>query len=143
MRRSVKHNHQITMKQTPSYFCSYGYYFDALKHHVTRLLLLFKDAMHSYIGNTDPTMKLFRTWKPKGKMYSLKCNQCGGGFLSSYHLDAPICGACLQKAKSLDSTVEYDKKCITCGRQGVIYRKEYCHSCYFGFGKRQDMQEVK
>ena len=88
-------------------------------------------------------MKLFRTWKPKGKMYSLKCNQCGSGFLSSYHLEAPICGVCLQKAKSLDSTIEYDKKCITCGRQGVIYRKEYCHSCYFGFGKKENAGSMK
>ena len=50
---------------------------------------------------------LFNRWKPKGKMYSLKCTQCGAGFLSSYNLDAPICGKCLQKAKSLDSTVDH------------------------------------
>jgi hypothetical protein len=50
-----------------------------------------------------------RRWKPKGKMYSLRCNQCGAGFLSSFNLEAPICGKCMQKAKSLDSTVEYEK----------------------------------
>lgn len=54
-------------------------------------------------------ISIFRRWKPKGKMFSLKCNQCGSGFLSSYDLEAPICGKCLQKAKSLDSTVDYDK----------------------------------
>ena len=84
-------------------------------------------------------MRLFRSWKPKGKMYSLKCNQCGEGFLSSYQLEAPICGKCLQKAKSLDSTIEHEKQCLTCGAQGVIYGKEYCYSCYFGFGKKQRM----
>jgi hypothetical protein len=29
-------------------------------------------------------ISIFRRWKPKGKMFSLKCNQCGSGFLSSY-----------------------------------------------------------
>lgn len=82
-------------------------------------------------------MGLFRRWKPKGKMYSLKCTQCGAGFLSSYPLEAPICGKCLQKAKSLDSTVDHDKACIKCGAKGVIYGKEYCHSCYFGFNKKE------
>jgi ribosomal protein L37E len=72
-------------------------------------------------------------------MYSLKCNQCGDGFLSSYQLEAPICGKCLQKAKSLDSTIEHEKQCLTCGTQGVIYGKEYCYSCYFGFGRSQRM----
>ena len=84
-------------------------------------------------------MRPFRSWRPRGKMYSLKCNQCGQGFLSSYQLEAPICGKCLQKAKSLDSTIEHEKHCLTCGAQGVIYGKEYCHSCYFGFGKKQRM----
>lgn len=80
-------------------------------------------------------MRLFG-WKPKGKMYSLKCNQCGEGFLSSYALEAPICGKCLQKAKSLDSTIEHEKHCAKCGSAGVIYGKEYCYSCYFNFGKK-------
>jgi ribosomal protein S27AE len=84
-------------------------------------------------------MRLFRNWRPKGKMYSLKCNQCGEGFLSSHQLEAPICGKCLQKAKSLDSTIEHEKQCLTCGAQGVIYGKKYCYSCYFGFGKKQRM----
>lgn len=79
-------------------------------------------------------------WKPKGKMYSLKCTQCGAGFLSSYNLDAPICGKCLQKAKSLDSTVEYEKQCAGCGAQGVIYGKQYCYSCYFGFGDKKNQE---
>jgi hypothetical protein len=56
-------------------------------------------------------INLFGAWKPKGKMYSFKCSQCGLGFLSSYYLEAPICGKCLQKTKSLDSTVDYDKSC--------------------------------
>ncbi len=80
-------------------------------------------------------MRLFG-WKPKGKMYSLKCNQCGDGFLSSYALEVPICGKCLQKAKSLDSTIEHEKHCVKCGSAGVIYGKEYCYSCYFNFGKK-------
>ena len=80
---------------------------------------------------------LFNRWKPKGKMYSLKCTQCGAGFLSSYNLDAPICGKCLQKAKSLDSTVDHDKVCSNCGNAGVIYGKDMCHSCYFGFKKKE------
>jgi ribosomal protein L37E len=84
-------------------------------------------------------MGLFRNWRPRRKMYSLKCNQCGKGFLSSYQLEAPICGRCLQKAKSLDSTIEHEKQCLTCGAQGVIYGKEYCYSCYFGFGNKQRM----
>ena len=74
----------------------------------------------------------FRRWKPKGKMYSLKCNQCHSGFLSSYDLDAPICGKCLQKVKSLDSTIDQTKNCARCGTTGVMYGKEQCHSCYFG-----------
>ena len=80
---------------------------------------------------------LFRRWKPKGKMYSLKCTQCGEGFLSSYNLDAPICGTCLQKAKSLDSTIDHDKVCENCGTAGVIYGKDRCYSCYFGFAKKE------
>jgi ribosomal protein S27E len=65
-----------------------------------------------------------RRWKPKGKMYSLKCLQCGHGFLSSFNIEAPICGTCLQKAKSLDSTIDYDKICSKCGHEGAIYGKE-------------------
>lgn len=86
-------------------------------------------------------IKLFRGWKPKGKMYSFRCSQCGLGFLSSYQLDAPICGKCLQKAKSLDSTVDYDKSCPLCGNRGVIYGKEQCHSCYFGFRSNQALEK--
>ena len=78
-----------------------------------------------------------RRWKPKGKMYSLRCNQCGSGFLSSFNLEAPICGKCMQKAKSLESTVDYEKVCSKCGIKGVIYGKEKCHSCYFGFEKEE------
>ena len=107
--------------------------------HVTRLRLIFKQELCKLYGTADNTMRLFRNWKPRGKMYSLKCNQCGEGFLSSYQLEAPICGKCLQKAKSLDSTIEHEKQCLTCGAQGVIYGKEYCYSCYFGFGKKQRM----
>ena len=75
---------------------------------------------------------VFKKWRPKGKMYSFRCNQCGKGFLSSYALEAPVCGKCMQKIKSSDSTIDYDKKCITCGNKGVIYAKSQCHSCYFG-----------
>jgi hypothetical protein len=82
---------------------------------------------------------LFRRWKPKGKMFSLRCSQCSSGFLSSYDLEAPICGKCLQKAKSLDSTIDYDKVCIKCGKRGVIYGKEQCHPCYFGFEKSESL----
>ena len=78
-------------------------------------------------------INLFKRWKPKGKMFSLRCTQCGSGFLSSHNLEAPICGKCLQKAKYLDSTIDYDKSCTTCGKIGVIYGKMQCHSCYFGF----------
>jgi hypothetical protein len=78
---------------------------------------------------------IIRRWKPKGSMYSLKCAQCGKGFLSSLKLDAPICGKCLQKVKSLDSTVDQDRKCSNCGKNGVLYGKTVCHRCYFGFSK--------
>jgi uncharacterized CHY-type Zn-finger protein len=61
-------------------------------------------------------------------------------FLSSFNLEAPICGKCMQKTKSLDSTVDYEKICDKCGNRGVIYRKEMRHSCYFGF-KRKEQQE--
>ena len=84
-------------------------------------------------------INIFRRWKPKGKMFSLRCNQCGSGFLSSYDLEAPICGKCLQKAKSLDSTIDYDKMCTKCGKNGVIYGKKQCHSCYFGFEKNKEV----
>lgn len=82
-------------------------------------------------------MNVFRRWKPKGKMYSLICFQCGSGFLSSFNLEVPICGKCIQKAKSLDSTIDYEKLCLKCGNRGVIYGKEMCYSCYFGFQKNQ------
>jgi ribosomal protein S27AE len=67
----------------------------------------------------------------------MKCNQCGQGFLSSHNLEAPICGKCLQKAKSLDSTIEHEKQCASCGNYGVIYGKDYCYSCYFNLGKKE------
>jgi ribosomal protein L37E len=82
-------------------------------------------------------INLFKRWKPKGKMYSLRCSQCGSGFLSSYDLEAPICSKCLQKAKSLDSTIDSEKVCRKCGKNGVIYGKQECHSCYFGFEKKE------
>jgi hypothetical protein len=82
-------------------------------------------------------INLFRRWKPKGKMFSLRCAQCGSGFLSSHNLEAPICGNCLQKAKSLDATIDYDKSCTKCGKSGVIYGKMQCHSCYFGFQQEE------
>jgi hypothetical protein len=81
---------------------------------------------------------MFRRWKPKGKMYSLRCFQCGDGFLSSFNLEAPICGKCMQTAKSLDSTVDYEKICSKCGKRGVVYGKAMCHSCYFGFEREQE-----
>lgn len=71
-------------------------------------------------------------------MYSFRCFQCGSGFLSSFNLEAPICGKCIQKAKSLDSTIDYDKVYLKCGNKGVIYGKEMCHSCYFGFKKKEE-----
>jgi ribosomal protein L37E len=82
-------------------------------------------------------INIFRRWKPKGQMYSLRCFQCGSGFLSSYNLEAPICGKCIQKAKSLESTIDYEKECSKCGSRGVIYGKEMCHSCYFGFERKE------
>jgi RecJ-like exonuclease len=82
---------------------------------------------------------LFRRWKPKGKMYSLRCSQCNTGFLSSFNLEAPICGNCLQKAKSLDTTLDFDTTCTRCKRKGVIYGKNQCHSCYFGFEKKEPL----
>jgi predicted RNA-binding Zn-ribbon protein involved in translation (DUF1610 family) len=77
----------------------------------------------------------FKKWKPKGKIYSFRCSQCGDAFISSHNLDAPLCGTCIQKIKSLDSTVDNDKKCSECGNVGVIYGKDRCHSCYFNFKK--------
>ena len=82
-------------------------------------------------------VNFFKRWKPKGKMYSLRCFQCGSGFLSSYDLEAPICSKCLQKAKSLDSTIDNEKVCRKCGKNGVIYGKQECHTCYFGFEKKE------
>lgn len=69
-------------------------------------------------------INIFRGWKPKGKMYSLRCNQCGIGFISSFNLEAPICGKCLQKAKSLDSTIDNEKTCSKCGNRGVFMEKQ-------------------
>jgi hypothetical protein len=66
-------------------------------------------------------------------------HKCGSGFLSSYDLEAPICGKCLQKAKSLDSTVDYYKICTRCGKNSLIYGKKQCHSCYFGFEKNKEV----
>ena len=86
-------------------------------------------------------VNLFKRWKPKGKMYSLRCFQCGSGFLSSYDLEAPICSKCLQKAKSLDSTIDNEKICGRCGKNGVIYGKQECHSCYFGFEKKKSSRQ--
>ena len=83
-------------------------------------------------------INMFRRWKPKGKMYSLRCFQCGDGFISSFNLEAPICGKCMQTAKSLDSTVDYEKLCSKCGKGGVVYGKAMCHSCYFGFEREQE-----
>ena len=78
---------------------------------------------------------IFKKWRPKGKMYSLRCNQCGNGFLSSFALEAPVCGRCMQKIKSSDSTIDYDIKCTTCGNMGVIHDKTQCYSCYFRLQK--------
>jgi len=72
-----------------------------------------------------------KTWKPKGKIYSLKCNQCGDGFISNHLMEAPICGICLQKIKSIDLTVDTEKKCIICGRNGAVYSSNKCNDCYF------------
>jgi hypothetical protein len=83
-------------------------------------------------------INIFRRWKPKGQMYSLRRFQCGCGFLSSFNLEAPICGKCIQKTKSLDSTVDYETECSKCANRGVIYRKELCHFCYFGFENREE-----
>ena len=35
----------------------------------------------------------------------------------------------------------YDKSCMDCGNRGVIYSKEQCHSCYFGFKKNAGLEE--
>ena len=71
------------------------------------------------------------TWKPKGKIYSLKCNQCGEGFLYKRNMDAPICGRCIQEIKSSNSTINHEKSCIICGKKGVIKSSEKCNECYF------------
>ena len=86
-------------------------------------------------------MGIFNRWKPKGSMYSLRCNQCRAGFLSSYQLEAPICGKCIQKTKSLDSTIDAEKVCAGCGAHGVMYGKDYCYSCYFNFGKQTKQEK--
>jgi hypothetical protein len=70
-------------------------------------------------------------------MYSFRCFQCGSAFLSSYTLDAPICGKCCEKAKSLDSTIDNEKICTECGNIDVIYGKEMCYCCYFRFEKKE------
>jgi DnaJ-class molecular chaperone len=44
----------------------------------------------------------------------------------------------MQKAKSLDSTANYEKTCTKCDSRGVIYGKEICHSCYFGFERKEE-----
>jgi hypothetical protein len=85
-------------------------------------------------------LNIFRRGRPKGKMYSFRCLQCGSGFLSSFNFEAPICGKCIQKAKSLDSTIDGEKVCIKCGNRGVIYGKENCYSCYFGFEKNESVK---
>jgi hypothetical protein len=52
-------------------------------------------------------------------------------------LDAPLCGTCIQKIKSLDATVDNEKKCSECGNLGVIYGKDRCYSCYFNFNRNK------
>lgn len=71
-----------------------------------------------------------RCLNSKGKVYRLRCIKCGYTFLSSLSLEAPICDICLQKAKSLDMSIDYDKVCSKCGDKGAIYGKELCQSCY-------------
>ncbi len=44
----------------------------------------------------------------------------------------------MQKAKSLDSTVDFEKTCTKCGNLGVVYKKEMCNNCYFGFEKKEE-----
>ena len=72
-----------------------------------------------------------KMWKPKGKIYSLKCNQCNKGFLSSYSMDAPICGYCLQRVKSLDATINTNDLCRICGKKGTMHSSDKCYNCYF------------
>jgi ribosomal protein L37E len=48
----------------------------------------------------------------------------------------------MQKAKSLDFTVDYENICSKCGIRGVIYGKEKCHSCYFGFEKEEKYSDI-
>jgi len=60
----------------------------------------------------------------------------GSSFLSSFNLEAAICGKCIQKAKSLDSTIDYETICLKCGNRRVIYGKEMCYTCYFGFERK-------
>jgi ribosomal protein L37E len=47
----------------------------------------------------------------------------------------------MQKAKSLDSTIDFEKSCKECGNNGVIYKKEVCYNCYFGFEKKKEEEE--
>ena len=67
----------------------------------------------------------------------LNFNNSGMGVLEISHRSKDF-EAVLQKAKSLDSTVDHAKMCVKCGNTGVIYGKELCHSCYFGFNKQQE-----
>ena len=91
----------------------------------------FRKILYTFTSNP------FRKWKPRGKIYSFRCSQCGDVFISSHNLDAPLCDKCIQKIKSLDSTVDNEKKCSECGNSGVIYGKDRCHSCYFSFKKNK------
>ena len=43
---------------------------------------------------------------------------------------------CIQKTKSLDSTIDYEKEWCKRGNRRVIHGKVVCHSCYFGFEKQ-------
>jgi ribosomal protein L37E len=36
------------------------------------------------------------------------------------------------------ATIYYEKVCNNCGNRGVIYGKQMCHSCYFGFKKKEE-----
>ncbi len=64
-------------------------------------------------------------------MYSFRCNRCKNGFISSMKIEEPICGKCIQFIKSLDYTINNEKICSSCGKEGVLYSKEKCPECYF------------
>jgi ribosomal protein L37E len=36
------------------------------------------------------------------------------------------------------ATIYYEKVCNNCGNRGEIYGKQMCHSCYFGFEKKEE-----